>query len=70
MYWRPLSVYLFFFHVVLFGILIVRAVLAVIQNHSQNNSVIVLNLEDIKYDYAGKYEDPWISILQIKKASD
>jgi protease-4 len=27
-------------------------------NHSQNNSVIVLNLEDIKYDYAGKYEDP------------
>jgi protease-4 len=31
--------------------------------------VIVLNLEDIKYDYAGKYEDPWISILQ-KKASD
>jgi hypothetical protein len=37
------------------------------KNHSQNNSVI-LNLEDIKY-YAGKYEDPWISILD-KKASD
>jgi protease-4 len=36
----------------------------------KKNSVIVLNLEDIKYDYAGKYEDPWISILQIKKASD
>jgi protease-4 len=42
--------------------------LAVIQITVKNNSVIVLNLEDIKYDYAGKYEDPWISIFADKKS--
>jgi hypothetical protein len=35
----------------------------------KNNSVIVLNLEDIKYDYAGKYEPVDLYFLQIK-ASD
>ena len=29
----------------------------------KNNSVIVLNLKHIKNDYAGKYKDPWVSIL-------
>ena len=29
----------------------------------KNNSVIELNLEHIKDDYAGKYKDPWMSIL-------
>lgn len=29
----------------------------------KNNSVIVLNLEHIKNDYAGKYKDPWMEIL-------
>lgn len=29
----------------------------------KNNSVIELNLENIKNDYAGKYKDPWIEIL-------
>jgi protease IV len=29
----------------------------------KNNSVIELNLEHIKNDYAGKYKDPWMSIL-------
>ena len=29
----------------------------------KNNSVIELNLEDIKNDYAGKYKDPWMSML-------
>jgi protease-4 len=67
MYWRPLSVYLFF-HVVLFGILIVGAVFGGDSEAiTVKNSVIVLNLEDIKYDYAGKYEDPWISIFAEKK---
>jgi protease-4 len=46
---------LFIFHVVLFGILIVGAVFAVIQKQSQSKIIlIVLNLEDIKYDYAEK----------------
>ncbi|MFI0489945.1 signal peptide peptidase SppA [Flavobacterium sp.] len=29
----------------------------------KDNSVIELNLEHIKNDYAGKYKDPWMSIL-------
>lgn len=29
----------------------------------KNNSVIELNLEHIKNDYAGKYKDPWMTIL-------
>lgn len=29
----------------------------------KSNSVIELNLEDIKNDYAGKYKDPWMTIL-------
>jgi protease-4 len=29
----------------------------------KSNSVIELNLKDIKYDYAGKYKDPWITIF-------
>lgn len=29
----------------------------------KDNSVIELNLKEIKNDYAGKYKDPWISIL-------
>ncbi len=29
----------------------------------KNNSIIELNLEHIKNDYAGKYKDPWMTIL-------
>jgi protease-4 len=29
----------------------------------KNDSVIELKLEDIKNDYAGKYKDPWVTIL-------
>lgn len=29
----------------------------------KNNSVLELNLEDVKYDYAGKYKDPWMSFF-------
>jgi protease-4 len=59
-----------FFMLFFFGILLVGAVfggdsetIAV-----KNNSVIELNLEDIKYDYAGKYEDPFITIFADKKS--
>jgi protease-4 len=33
----------------------------------KNNSVIELNLEDVKYDYAGKYKDPWMSFFSEEK---
>jgi protease-4 len=59
-----------FFMLFFFGILIVGAVFGGDSEAItvKNNSVIVLNLEDIKYDYAGKYEDPWISIFADKKS--
>ncbi|HEY4617896.1 MAG TPA: signal peptide peptidase SppA [Flavobacterium sp.] len=34
----------------------------------KNNSVIELDLKNIKHDYAGKYEDPWIKIFSDKKS--
>jgi protease-4 len=34
----------------------------------KNNSVIELDLKNIKYDYAGKYKDPWITIFSDKKS--
>ena len=59
-----------FFMLFFFGILIIGAIfggdsetIAV-----KNNSVIELNLENIKYDYAGKYEDPWITIFTDKNS--
>ncbi len=33
----------------------------------KNNSVLELNLEDVKYDYAGKYKDPWMSFFSEEK---
>lgn len=33
----------------------------------KGNSVIELNLEDVKNDYAGKYKDPWMTIFADKK---
>ncbi|OYX85022.1 MAG: signal peptide peptidase SppA [Flavobacteriales bacterium 32-34-25] len=33
----------------------------------KNNSVIELNLEDVKFDYAGKYKDPWMSFFSEEK---
>lgn len=33
----------------------------------KTNSVIELNLEDVKYDYAGKYKDPWMSFFSEEK---
>lgn len=59
-----------FFMLFFFGIVLVAAVFG---GESEavtvkSNSVIELNLEDIKYDYAGKYEDPWITIFSDKKS--
>jgi protease-4 len=34
----------------------------------KNNSVIELDLKNIKNDYAGKYKDPWITIFSDKKS--
>jgi protease-4 len=34
----------------------------------KNNSVIELDLKNIKHDYAGKYKDPWITIFSDKKS--
>ncbi len=34
----------------------------------KKNSVIILDLEKIKYDYAGKYKDPWVTFLADDKA--
>lgn len=33
----------------------------------KSNSVIELNLKDVKYDYAGKYKDPWMSFFSEEK---
>lgn len=54
-----------FFMLFFFGILLIAAIFGsdteVVKVKS--NSVIELNLEHIKNDYAGKYTDPWMTIL-------
>ena len=49
----------------LFGIILIAAIFGGDGEEIslKNNSVIELNLEHIKNDYAGKYKDPWMSIL-------
>lgn len=52
-----------------FGILLIGAIFG---GESEgiaikSNSVIELNLEDIKNDYAGKYKDPWMTIFSENK---
>ena len=52
-----------------FGILIIGAIFGE-ESESitvKSNSVIELNLENIKNDYAGKYKDPWVSIFSDGK---
>jgi protease-4 len=58
-----------FFMLFFFGILIIGAIFG---GESEgitikNNSVIELNLEDIKNDYAGKFKDPWVTIFSEGK---
>ena len=55
---------LFFFGIVLIG--------AIFGGESEgvtvkNNSVIELNLQSIRNDYAGKYKDPWMTIFSENK---
>ena len=33
----------------------------------KNDSVLELNLEDVQFDYAGKYKDPWMSLFSEEK---
>ncbi|WP_035669984.1 signal peptide peptidase SppA [Flavobacterium sp. 83] len=58
-----------FFMLFFFGILIIGAIFG---GESEgitvkSNSVIELNLEDIKNDYAGKFKDPWVTIFSDGK---
>ena len=59
-----------FFMLFFFGIILIAAVSGGESKavNVKNNSVIELNLEDVKFDYAGKYEDPWITIFSDNKS--
>lgn len=47
-----------------FGIIFISAIFSSGETTEvKTNSVIELDLKDIKNDYAGKYKDPWVSIL-------
>lgn len=52
-----------------FGIVLIGAIFGGEENgvDVKENSVIVLNLEDIQNDYAGKYSDPWVSAFSDTK---
>lgn len=52
-----------------FGIVLIGAIFGGEENgiNIKENSVIVLNLEDIQNDYAGKYSDPWVTAFSDTK---
>ena len=52
-----------------FGIILIGAIFGGEENgvEVKENSVIVLNLEDIQNDYAGKYSDPWVTVFSDTK---
>ncbi|HCF03852.1 signal peptide peptidase SppA [Flavobacterium sp.] len=52
-----------------FGIVLIGAIFGGEENgvEVKENSVIVLNLEDIQNDYAGKYSDPWVTVFSDTK---
>ncbi len=54
-----------FFMLSFFGIVIIAMIFGGDSEEIavKNNSVVELNLEHIKNDYAGKYKDPWMTIL-------
>lgn len=60
-----------FFMLFFFGILFIGAIFGGDSEKItvKNNSVIVLNLEDIQYDYAGKYKDPWVTIFSDSRSA-
>ncbi|MEY3861425.1 MAG: Protease 4 [Bacteroidota bacterium] len=54
---------------VIVGIVLIGAIFGGEENgiDVKENSVIVLNLEDIQNDYAGKYSDPWVTAFSDTK---
>ncbi len=54
-----------FFMLFFFGIIIIATVFGGEEAgvEIKNNSVLELDLKDIRYDYAGKYKDPWITLF-------
>jgi protease-4 len=52
-----------------FGIVLIGAIFGGEENgiNVKENSVIILNLEDIQNDYAGKYSDPWVTAFSDTK---
>lgn len=58
-----------FFMLFFFGIVVLGAIFGSEEEGVtvKSNSVIELNLEDIKNDYAGKYSDPWMSVFSEKR---
>ncbi len=51
-----------------FGVIFISAVFGGDDTVSaKSDSVIELNLKEIKNDYAGKYKDPWVSVFSDKK---
>jgi protease-4 len=52
-----------------FGIVLIGAIFGGEENgvDVKENTVIVLNLEDIQNDYAGKYSDPWVTAFSDTK---
>ncbi len=53
-----------------FGIIFIAAIFGS-DNESptlKSNSVLELNLENIKFDYAGKYKDPWMSFFSEEES--
>ncbi len=52
-----------------FGIVLIGAIFGGEENgiNVKENSVIILNLEDIQNDYAGKYSDPWVTVFSDTK---
>lgn len=58
-----------FFMLFFFGILFIGAIFGgdTEKISVKKDSVIELNLEDLQYDYAGKYKDPWVTIFSDGK---
>jgi protease-4 len=58
-----------FFMLFFFGILFIGAIFGGDSEKVsvKKDSVIELNLEDLQYDYAGKYKDPWVTIFSDGK---
>ena len=51
-----------------FGVIFIGAIFSSDDSVSvKSDSVIELNLKEIKNDYAGKYKDPWVTIFSEQK---